>query len=56
MAAVAELVARSDGVQKTAALATSHAQRAADALAVLPPSAARDAMLHLCFQVLSRRS
>ena len=56
VAAVAELVARSDGVQKTAALATSHAQRAADALAVLPPSAARDAMLHLCFQVLSRRS
>ena len=44
VAAVAELVARSDGVQKTAALATSHAQRAADALAVLPPSAARDAM------------
>jgi len=42
------------GMRLSAELATSHAQKAADALGVLPPSEARDALLHLCFMVLNR--
>lgn len=54
VATVSELVAQSDGMRLSAELATSHAQKAADALGVLPPSEARDALLHLCFMVLNR--
>jgi geranylgeranyl pyrophosphate synthase len=54
VAAVSSLVLRSQGIRRTAELATSHAQAAADALGVLPPSDARDALLHLCFMVLNR--
>ena len=41
---------------RTRDLAVSHSQRAADALGVLPPSAARDALLRLCFDVLNRKA
>ena len=54
VATVSELVRRSAGIQKTRELATSHAQHAADALGVLPPSSSRDALLRLCFDVLNR--
>ena len=54
VANVAQLVRSSDGLRKTEALAASHARQAADALGVLPPSEARDALLHLCFMVLNR--
>ena len=53
---VSELVARSNGLQRTRDLAVSHAQLAADSLGVLPPSAARDALLRLCFDVLNRKA
>jgi len=54
VAACSALVARSAGLARTAELASSHAQMAADALGVLPPSSARDALLRLCFDVLNR--
>jgi len=54
VAAVAAAVAASNGLRRTAELATSHAQAAADALGVFPPSDARDALLNLCFMVLNR--
>jgi len=54
VAMVSDLVRRSNGMSKTADLAISHARQAADALGVLPPSAARDALLRLCFDVLNR--
>ena len=46
----------SDALQRTRDLAVSHAQQAADALGVLPPSPARDALLRLCFDVLNRKA
>jgi len=49
-------VARSDGLRRTAELATAHAQKAVAAVGILPPSAARDGMLRLCFDVLNRQS
>ena len=54
--AVGALVLKSAGLQRTRDLATSHAQHAADALGVLPPSPARDALLRLCFDVLNRQA
>ena len=56
VATVSELVQRSQGLQRTRELATSHAQHAVDALGVLPPSQARDALLRLCFDVLNRNA
>ena len=56
VAKVSELVARSDGLRRTRELAISHAQMAADALGVLPPSVSRDALLRLCFDVLNRKA
>jgi all-trans-nonaprenyl-diphosphate synthase len=56
VATVSELVHRSDGLARTRTLATSHARSAADALGVLPPSASRDALLRLCFDVLNRQA
>jgi geranylgeranyl pyrophosphate synthase len=56
VAAVSRLVAASDGLPRTRELATSHAAQAAAALGVLPPSAARDALLRLCFDVLNRKA
>lgn len=56
VAAVSELVARSNGLRRTRELATSHARQAAEALGVLPPSAARDALLRLIFDVLNRNA
>ena len=37
-------------------LATAHARKAAEALGVLAPSTARDALLRLCFDVLNRQA
>ena len=51
-----ELTHNSQAMRKTEDLATHHAQRAADSLGVLPPSAARDGLLGLCSQVLNRKS
>jgi geranylgeranyl pyrophosphate synthase len=56
VANVAQLVQRSDGVRRSQELAISHAQSAADALGMLPPSTARDALLRLCFDVLNRKA
>jgi len=56
VAAVSRLVAASDGLPRTRELATNHAAQAAAALGVLPPSAARDALLRLCFDVLNRKA
>jgi all-trans-nonaprenyl-diphosphate synthase len=53
---VEELVHRSDALRRTRDLATSHARQAADALGVLEPSASRDALLRLCFDVLNRQA
>ena len=55
-ATVAELILRSDALERTSDLASWHAQSAADSLGVLPVSAARDAMLRLCFDVLNRQA
>jgi len=51
-----ELTTNSQALQKTAKLATSHAQRAAQALGVLEPSEARDGLLRLCSDVLNRKA
>jgi geranylgeranyl pyrophosphate synthase len=51
-----ELTLQSQALQRTAELATSHAQRAADALGILPPSPARDGLLRLCADVLNRKA
>ena len=56
VATVSGLVSKSDGLQRSRDLAVSHAQKACDALGVLPPSAARDALLRLCFDVLNRQA
>ena len=56
VATVSELVSKSDGLRRSRDLAVSHAQSAADALGVLPPSLARDALLRLCFDVLNRQA
>uniref|UniRef100_A0A7S2NED2 Uncharacterized protein n=1 Tax=Haptolina brevifila TaxID=156173 RepID=A0A7S2NED2_9EUKA len=56
VARASELIHRSQALRKTAALATNHAQQAADALGVLPPSVARDGLLRLLSDVLNRKS
>lgn len=53
-ALVGDLVSQSDGLRRTQELATAHARKAAEALGVLAPSTARDALLRLCFDVLNR--
>ena len=55
-ALVGELVSQSDGLRRTQELATAHARKAAEALGVLAPSTARDALLRLCFDVLNRQA
>ena len=55
-ALVGELVSQSDGLRRTQELATAHARKAAEALGVLAPSSARDALLRLCFDVLNRQA
>ena len=49
-----QLTTGSAALRRTADLATSHAQKAADAIGVLPPSAARDGLLRLCADVINR--
>ena len=56
VAALAQLVASSHGVRRAKEMAEVHARRAAESLGALKPSAARDGLLRLCFEVLSRRS
>ena len=51
-----ELVLEADGPRRTHELATNHARQAADALGVLAPSAARDALLRLLCDVLNRKA
>jgi len=53
---VGDLVLRSDGLRRTQELATAHARQAAEAIGVLEPSIARDALLRLCFDVLNRNA
>ena len=55
-ALVGDLVSQSDGLRRTQELATAHARKAAEALGVLAPSTARDALLRLCFDVLNRQA
>ena len=50
-----ELTMGSRALARTAKLATSHAQRASEAVGILPPSAARDGLLRLCADVLNRK-
>ena len=50
------MIRESRGLEKTAMLATNHAQRASDALGILPPSAARDGLLRLLSDVLNRKA
>ena len=54
--AASKMILESDALQRTRDLAVSHAQQAADAIGVLPPSPARDALLRLCFDVLNRKA
>ena len=53
---VGDLVLRSDALRRTQELASTHARQAAEALGVLEPSTARDALLRLCFDVLNRNA
>jgi len=45
---------QSEGLDKTRALATKHAQSAVEALSIFPESESKDALIHLCYIVLSR--
>jgi geranylgeranyl pyrophosphate synthase len=45
---------QSSGIARTKALALSHAQKAVAALDVLPDCESKDALIHLCYIVLSR--
>lgn len=49
-----DLVAQSDGIERTAALAAQYVQRATDAMFILPPSPARDALIQLATDLLAR--
>ncbi|KAI9032292.1 hypothetical protein DFJ74DRAFT_628619 [Hyaloraphidium curvatum] len=50
-----ELVHRSRGIERTRALAEEHCRRAVDAVRILPPSEAREAMIQLTNTILTRR-
>jgi len=54
--AFAELIGRSDGVTQAQDLATAHARKAVEALQILEPSIARDALLCLCFEAMNRKA
>jgi all-trans-nonaprenyl-diphosphate synthase len=45
---------QSTGLERTRALALEHAQKAVGALGVLPDSESKQALVHLCYIVLSR--
>ena len=51
-----ELIRRSRGLERTMELAVNHAERAAHAIGVLPPSTARDGLLRLLSDVLNRKA
>jgi geranylgeranyl pyrophosphate synthase len=51
-----ELVLATDGIERAYELATFHVQSAVDALAVLPPSEAKDGLIKLAHMVLTRKS
>jgi len=48
------LIRQSQGIQRTAALAKEHSEKAVQAIAKLAPSAARDALIGLATKVLTR--
>ncbi len=52
-ASAMEMLSRSDAVRKTRELAAEHAQAAADSLGALPNSETRDALLVLCYKILT---
>lgn len=49
-----ELLMQSSGLARTKTLALSHAQKAVAALDKLPDSESKEALVHLCYIVLSR--
>lgn len=49
-------VLNSQGVERAYMLATFHAQSAVDALSIIPPSEAKDALIKLAHLVLTRKS
>ncbi|KAJ1946990.1 coq1 putative hexaprenyl diphosphate synthase [Kickxella alabastrina] len=49
-----ELVHRSEGIERTRVLARQYMERAAEALRILPPSSARDALERVAMSVLTR--
>lgn len=48
------LLLKSRGLERTRLLAEEHAQKAVDALSVIPDSESKQALAHLCHLVLSR--
>ena len=50
-----ELVARSEGVEQTRALAQSYADKAVDAMRHFPGSEAKEGLLKMCVQTMQRR-
>lgn len=50
-----ELVARSDGIEQTRALAQEYADKAAAALDILPDSDAKNGLLDMCEKTMKRR-
>lgn len=50
-----ELVARSDGLEQTRALAQEYADKAADAVSRFPNSEAKDGLMEMCVKTMKRR-
>lgn len=49
------MVARSDGVEQTRALAQEYADRAVAAIAAFPPSDAKAGLEEMCIKVMQRK-
>ncbi|KAL1972260.1 hypothetical protein VTN31DRAFT_7479 [Thermomyces dupontii] len=50
-----EIVARSDGLEQTRALAQEYADKARDAIKIFPESEAKDGLLKMCDKTMNRR-
>ena len=50
-----DLVARSDGIEQTRALAQDYVDKAADAISAFPDSEAKDGLLEMCVKATKRR-
>lgn len=50
-----ELVAKSDGVEQTRALAQEYADQAVAAIKDFPPSEAKDGLVEMCEKTMKRR-